>query len=237
MKLIILDFDGTLADTRGVIVRTMQRTIAALGLPVRTDDECAAVIGLPLAACFDALYPGITADVAARGADTYRQIFREEVTDARVPLFPHVDETLRSLRAMGYTLTIASSRSRTSLMHFVADMRLDDVVTYVLGADDVTRHKPDPEPVLQTLRHFGITTAGEALADVWVVGDMTFDILMGRRAGVRTVGVTYGNGSRGELLDAGADHVVDDFGELRFIVAQTDFDNDPLPEGHFVRSH
>ena len=43
-KAVILDFDGTIADTRSLIVRTMQQTIAALGLPGRTDDECAAMI-------------------------------------------------------------------------------------------------------------------------------------------------------------------------------------------------
>jgi phosphoglycolate phosphatase len=48
MKLIILDFDGTLADTRGLIVMTMQQTIQELGLESRTDDQCAAMIGLPL---------------------------------------------------------------------------------------------------------------------------------------------------------------------------------------------
>ena len=44
MKLIILDFDGTLADTRGLIVKTMQQTLDALGLESRTDDQCAAMM-------------------------------------------------------------------------------------------------------------------------------------------------------------------------------------------------
>ena len=52
MKLIILDFDGTLADTRGLIVKTMQQTLDALGLKPCTDDQCAAMIGLPLKQAF-----------------------------------------------------------------------------------------------------------------------------------------------------------------------------------------
>jgi phosphoglycolate phosphatase-like HAD superfamily hydrolase len=50
------------------------------------------------------------------------------------------------------------------------------------------------------------------------VGDTWYDIEMGRRAGVRTCGVTYGNGSREELMRAGADFLVDDFGELLKLV-------------------
>ena len=45
MKLIIFDFDGTLADTRKLIVRTMQETIKILELEARTDEECASMIG------------------------------------------------------------------------------------------------------------------------------------------------------------------------------------------------
>ena len=48
MKLIIFDFDGTLADTRGYIVATMHKTMRQLDLPLRPAEECAATLGLPL---------------------------------------------------------------------------------------------------------------------------------------------------------------------------------------------
>ena len=59
IKLIIFDFDGTLGDTRRNIVTTMQMTIKELGLQSRTEAECAATIGLPLAGCFRTLFPYI----------------------------------------------------------------------------------------------------------------------------------------------------------------------------------
>ena len=59
IKLIIFDFDGTLGDTRRNIVTTMQMTIKELQLPSRTEAECAATIGLPLAGCFRTLFPDI----------------------------------------------------------------------------------------------------------------------------------------------------------------------------------
>ena len=69
--------------------------------------------------------------------------------------------------------------------------------------------KPHPEPVLKTLRELGFKAA-EAV----VVGDTTFDIDMGRRAGATTVGVTYGNGTREQLEAHEADIVIDDFAQL-----------------------
>lgn len=236
MKLIILDFDGTLGDTRGVIVQTLQDTVRALGLPERTDAECAATIGLPLEGGLAQLFPGAAPDVVTRGAETYRRLFARNNRPGLVPLFPHVAETLRALRARGYTLAIASSREHASLQGFVHSLGMEEVIACVVGADDVTAHKPGPEPVRHILAHFGIAPS----ADVLVVGDMTFDVLMGRAAGVRTVGVTYGNGTRAELRDAGADYIIDDFRELLHIVDSTALDEDdlaPLPEGHFVRSH
>ena len=208
MKLISLDFDGTLADTRGLIVKTMQQTLEALGLESRTDDQCAAMIGLPLKQAFTDLIP-MTDEMGERCVETYRRIFNENNALYVIPTFPHVIETLHQLHEQGYTLTIASSRSNRSLMEFVNDMHLNEIIPYVLGAEDVTRAKPHPEPVLKTLEDYGCKAE-----DALVVGDTWYDIEMGRRAGVRTCGVTYGNGTREELVDAGADFLIDDFGEL-----------------------
>ena len=118
-------------------------------------------------------------------------------------------ETLAELRRRGFVLTIASSRSNHSLMDFVMTFGFDEEISLVLGADDVTKAKPDPEPVLLTLKKLGFS-ASRTL----VVGDMPFDILMGRGAGARTCGVTYGNSTREELQGSGADYVIDDFANL-----------------------
>lgn len=211
-KTIILDFDGTLADTQSLIVRTMQQTIAELQLEARTDEECAAMIGLPLKQCFTHLIP-MTDEMGDRCAETYRRIFFENVHSMDVPTFPHVLETIRQLTNDGYTLTIASSRSRVSLMHFVESMHLQDDIAYIVASDDITHSKPHPESVLVTLEHLNVKAE-----DALVVGDTTYDIEMGHRAGCKTCGVTYGNHSRQELAEAGADWLIDDFSQIIQIV-------------------
>ena len=69
--------------------------------------------------------------------------------------------------------------------------------------------KPKPEPVLKTLAAMQFD-ASETL----VVGDMAVDILMGANAGTKTCGVTWGNGSREELKDAGTNFIIDKMEEL-----------------------
>ena len=212
IKLIIFDFDGTLADTRQLIVETMQQTIQALGLPTCTDEQCISMIGLPLKQAFTELIP-MSDEMGDRCVDTYRQIFNENNASYVIPTFPHVIDTLFRLSAEGYILTIASSRSRKSLLDFVHTMHLEEIFPYILGADDVVHAKPHPEPVLRTLEAFDCLPE-EAL----VVGDMKYDIEMGRRAGTRTCGVTYGNGSPQELREASADFMVNDFEKILTLI-------------------
>lgn len=210
LKAVILDFDGTIGDTRGLIVRTMQQTIAELGLPARTDDECASMIGLPLKQTFTDLIPmdDATGDLCA---ETYRRIFMVNNKPGAVPMFPNVADTIRRMHDAGLLVTIASSRLRPSLAGFVDEMELG--IPYILSVGDVEHAKPAPDMVLKTLADNDLRPE-EAI----VVGDTVFDIRMAHSAGVRAVGVTYGNGQRADLVAEHAEYVIDDFGELAGIV-------------------
>ena len=207
---IILDFDGTLGDTAAVILKTIQATIEELGLPARSEKECAAVIGLRLVETPPALFPECDVDVNLY-ASTYRRLFHIFNTEDAVTLYPHVTETLVELKMRGMILTIASSRSRASLVEYVERLGLSSLISYVLGADDVTNGKPDPEAVITTLEKFGFRPE-EAI----VVGDTEFDIKMGINAGTKTCAVTYGNGTRESLAEA--DWIIDDFSQLLSLI-------------------
>ena len=215
--LIIFDFDGTLGDTRRNIVTTMQMTIAELHLPIRSEEECAATIGLPLAGCFRTLFPDIQEELIPRCAEKYRRFFNENLKTIHPEAFPGVVETLSILHQKGFVLTIASSRSRNSLTELIRNMGIADYISYILGADDVKEAKPKPELVLKTLgaMHYD---ASETL----VVGDMAVDIQMGANAGAKTCGVTWGNGTKDELEEAGADFVINSIDELIGIIVKNE---------------
>ncbi|MBP5383281.1 MAG: HAD family hydrolase [Bacteroidales bacterium] len=208
-KLIILDFDGTLGDTREIILRTNQELLRLKGYPIPSDRVILDTVGLPLEQCFLAMFPDFPREELPEWVAAYRQIFEDLRSSVGPSLFPGVLETMERLYREGYRLSVASSRGRASLRSLLSDLGLGAYVCYSLGKEDVFPAKPEPEPVLKTLRDLGFS-AGEAL----VVGDMPVDILMGRRAGVLTCGVSYGNSSREALLEAGADYIIDDFPSL-----------------------
>ena len=188
-KIIMLDFDGTLGDTTGVIIRTTQATIKELGLPSRTDEQCASMIGLRLVEIPPVLFPECNIDVNLY-AQTYRKNFYIFNTQGAVNLYPNVPETLSELKNRGLVLTIASSRSHNSLADYINNLNLSEYISFIIGGDDVSAGKPNPEAINKTLEKFGFKPE-EAI----MVGDTVFDIQMGINAGTYTCGVTYGNGT------------------------------------------
>ena len=160
-----------------------------------------------------ALNPAITPAEAQHCAATYRNIFEENKQHMVIAPFPHVIDTLRRLHADGKVLAIASSRSSDSLEGYIDQLHIGEYISCVVSGDDVEHAKPAPDMVFMVLERLH-GTAEEAL----VAGDMAYDIDMGRNAGTKTCGVTYGNGTRDEL--ANADYVIDDFAELLDIVKE-----------------
>ena len=207
MKLLIFDFDGTLGDSRRLIVTTMQETLTALGLPVAGEAACAATIGLPLEGCFFQLLNDEA--LAAQCADLYRyELFPKNNVPGAVPPFPGVVATLHELHRRGLELAVASSRATPSLMQLLGDMDVLPLFSSVVSTLDVAQPKPAPDMVLKILAD----TAAKP-SDTMMVGDATYDMLMGRAAGCATCGVTYGNGTREELARV-ADSLIDRFPDL-----------------------
>ena len=213
VKIVIFDFDGTLADTREIIVRTNQEVQRRMGFPVTDEAGILATVGLVLEDCILTMYPDLPHDELPAWTAMYREVF-DSLKGTIVPkLFPYVKETLETLSERGFILTVASSRGTASLKDFLRDMGIAPLISYVLGADDVKLAKPNPEPVLKTLRDLGYDAS-----DAIVVGDMPVDIQMGLRAGAKTCGVSFGNSGRDALIKSGAGCVIDDFSELVSVV-------------------
>lgn len=213
IKVVILDFDGTLADTVELIVKTNQEVQRRMNYPVCTPETIISTIGLPLAQGIEAMYPQEKLENLPQWVKVYREVFDNLKTQIVPALFPGVKETLEELTARGCICTVASSRGRESLNDFLREMGLSRYISYVLGAEDVTRAKPFPDPVLKTLEKLGVS-ASEAI----VVGDMPVDIQMGLGAGAYTCGVTYGNSNREALEASGAHYVIDSFSDLQGII-------------------
>lgn len=210
-KTLILDFDGTLADTQKSIIETMKVVAGHLNLDSPNENLIKSLIGLPLRTTFE---QALSLDEKSIGEATrlYRGHYNEIAIDT-ISLFEGVTDTLNHLHQKGINLTVASSKGRESLNRILKKQGVLKLFSFVGGEEDVKTKKPSPELV-----HLIMDTHGYSPEDCLVVGDTIFDIEMGQRACVHTCGVTYGNNTREQLENQRPDYLIDGFNDLLEIV-------------------
>lgn len=209
MRLVVLDVDGTLVDSQALIVAAQRAAFAACGLPAPSRERSLSIVGLSLPEAFTALV-GPRGPVEAL-AEAYRQAFAKLRADPAhaEPLFPGAAETVSRLAARpDLVLGIATGKSRRGVAHLVERHGWGRLFATIQTADDAPS-KPDPGMLIRAMAETGIKATATAM-----VGDTTFDIDMGRAAGVRAIGVAWGYHPVASLREAGAETVIGAFGEL-----------------------
>lgn len=206
-QLLIIDFDGTLADTSPGIQTTMEATFQEMGFPIPAPEDIRQTIGLALSEAISLLSGKRGAELHL-AVSTYRRVF-DEVGSMHVCLFPGVESTLRKLHSLGTTLAVATARGHESVEGLLESLGVRDLISYIVACDDVEHTKPHPEAVLKLICQAGISPSNTI-----VVGDTTYDISMAHAGGVTSIGVTYGNHSSRQLFESGANYLVDSFNEI-----------------------
>ncbi|MBN1929202.1 MAG: HAD family hydrolase [Chlorobiaceae bacterium] len=202
-KLLVFDFDGTLADSEAGIMEAMRLVARDFGFSGIDPEAVRRGIGLPLQRTIETGL-GIEAADAAAAVERYRKYYREVAFDS-TRLFPGVKETLELLRRE-HRLAIASSKSREGLVSMMRHLGIFDHFSCIASAQDVPQGKPAPDMVLLALERLAFP-AERCL----VVGDTVFDIEMGQRARADTCAVTYGNHSADELRSLDPTFLIDSF--------------------------
>ncbi|WP_375460776.1 HAD-IA family hydrolase [uncultured Enterovirga sp.] len=209
MQLVVLDVDGTLVDSQGLIVAAQREAFAACGLPAPTRERSLSIVGLSLNEAFTALVGPL--GPVAELAEAYRQAFGRLRADpaCEEPLFPGIERMVRRLAAHpDIVLGIATGKSRRGVAHLVERHGWDRLFATVQTADDAPS-KPDPGMLLQAMTETGIGPDATAM-----VGDTSFDMLMAGAAGVRPIGVAWGYHPVPALIEAGAETVIRTIEEL-----------------------
>lgn len=207
-KIILFDLDGTVTNSLGLILKTNQKVFAKMGIPWQ-DDEVMKYIGIPLLE-IGAIFAG--ADRAVDYVNIYQGLYAIE-HDKYMECYPGATDTIALAKEKGFITGVVTSKSRRGTMLSLNFLNLVSAFDVIITADDVREHKPKPAPVLAALKQTG-TKAEEAL----FVGDSPFDILAGKAAGVKTVGVTWGMANGKLLEECGPDFMVDSWDELNAIL-------------------
>jgi phosphoglycolate phosphatase len=206
-RLLVFDWDGTLADSTAIIAAAIQAACRDVGEPVPDDVAARFVIGLGLAEALAHVAPALPVERHPELSSRYRHYFLSR--DPEIPLFDGVRELLAELQAKGFMLAVATGKTRVGLDRALAGNALLEQFHATRCADE-SRPKPHPDMLLHLMEKLGISP-GETL----MIGDTTHDLELARAAGVDAVAVAYGAHEQTGLAAAGPLATVHSVPELR----------------------
>ena len=194
-KWVLFDLDGTLTQSEEGICNCVLYTADRMGLPRPDADTLRKFIGPPLAWSFQE-YMGMDPETAQRAITVYRERYNTlGLFENRV--YPGIRFALRALKKAGAHLGVVTGKPIGPTVRILEHFGLKKWMESVVSASD---NRAEKEHLIR-----------EALpgdeGEVWMVGDRRFDMEGGVAAGVHTLGVTYGYGSKEELLSSGAERI------------------------------
>jgi len=192
-RLLIFDFDLTLADSSDAIVECMNYAFGKMNLPPIEPGRIKKTIGMSLPKAFTLL----TSIADETLVQLFRGCFREKSNKIMVDwtvVFEQVPEILERLKSDGHKLAIVSNKYHSRIEGVLQRENLLNYFDMIIGGDDVVNHKPDPEGVFKCLEKLSETGPKAAY-----IGDSLIDAFTTENAGIDFIAVLSGNTSEAEF--------------------------------------
>ena len=217
IRLLILDFDGTLADTMYGIMDGVNMAMDKFGMPRHTYDEIVSYVGNGSRDLIRRSLPEKYADnkelldevVKYYDSSCYPVTYKN-----RTECYAGMLDTLELLKKRGYTLAVLSNKRDIFIQPMVKEMLPEGLLSIAMGQTDLPK-KPDPTAPLTIAKQLGFEPFETAF-----IGDSDTDMLTGRNAKMLAVGCSWGYRPREVLAEAGADVIIDAPTELADIFSE-----------------
>lgn len=208
VKTVLFDLDGTLTDPGEGITNSVAYALKHYGIDVEDRRTLYPFIGPPLTESF-MKYFAFSEEQAKEAVEIYREYFSIKGLFENTP-YDGIPAMLSTLKNKGLTLIVASSKPEIYVRQILEHFELDRYFLYAAGSE-LNHKRIDKHEVIEYALHTcGITDRSSCI----MVGDRHHDVLGAKRSQLPVIGVTYGYGSKEELVTAGADFTVDTVDEL-----------------------
>ncbi|MEO5356988.1 MAG: HAD-IA family hydrolase [Nitrospirae bacterium YQR-1] len=184
LKLVVFDLDGTLVDSIEDIAASLNYAIATVGLKSLSSSSVVGLVGEGVGKLIERSLGSGLLHKKESVLKVFLSHYEAHMFDTTRP-YDTVLETLAEL--LPYNMVVVSNKTEALSKLVIEKLNLSKYFRYVFGFDTFTKCKPSPMPVLKAME-----LCGAAQDETIVVGDSSFDIEAGRRAGAKTVAVAYG---------------------------------------------
>ena len=211
-KYVLFDLDGTIADTSEGVFNATDYMIQKQGYRKLSIEEKRSILGPPLWLSFSRFW-NISGAELDRAIELYREYYAKyglvqmKVYDGTIELF-------ENLKNAGISLFVATSKPNHVTPQVLDYLGVTKYFDYVASPNPENESTDKSVLILDCLKHANCTNKSEAI----MVGDRLYDINGAVKSGIDSIGITYGFGSREELLSHGATYIADSTKEIERII-------------------
>lgn len=207
VKAVIIDLDGTLADTIPDLAEAANMMLRELDRPALERKLIRTFVGKGIPKLVERALAGnlegsVPAGLLARALPIYERCYAE-VNGKHTVIYPGVSEGLWTLRAMQLPLACVTNKAERFTRELLDHLQLARCFEQVIAGDTLPQKKPDPQPLLHACRGFGI-----APGDMLMIGDSAIDVEAARAAGCPVFCVTYGYNEGRDVRELDVDAIV-----------------------------
>ena len=203
-KCVIFDLDGTLSDSKEGITKSVQYALKKVGIIEDNLNNLEHFVGPPMVEEYIRAY-GMTKEKAFETLGYYRERYTP-IGIYETKRYPGVKEILDAIKDNGCKIGMATSKPESMAVEVARYLEIFDYFDIICGAD-LKGPRQSKADVLNKLFEESDFEKEESI----LVGDTRFDIEGANKVGIDSIGVTWGTGTREEMLDEGAKEVFDSY--------------------------
>ena len=201
IKNTLFDLDGTISDSRKGVIGCFQHTLKELTGSYSEESVIMNLIGIPIRTIFSELLQTDDEQLITRAILIYRDKYTEiGITGNTV--YPGIAELLSSLHDRSHSIFVVTMKNTQDSEKVILHLGFDHLIKQIYGPN--LEGYPDNKAEL-----IGLTLDENNLSrdETVMIGDRKEDILAGKSNSVRTIGVTYGFGTREEIAESLPDEI------------------------------
>ena len=217
MPFLLFDLDGTLIDSTKDIADSVRHIQKKFGFLISEDAQVAEFIGDGVGPLVARALPGIDTKKLSEAVEDLKQYYREHCLAHTAP-YPGVSETLMMLR--GQAMAVVTNKPERISKRIIDGLKWADYFPVIIGGDTLPEKKPSPAPVQKAITRLKNIFPEANGKSAIMIGDSSHDVLAGKAAGIKTIGVLSNIGNHAELRASQPDHLIETFLELKKLLAK-----------------